>query len=190
MEGHTMKKQDCSRVDDKSRAMTVRHSRRYGLSRCLLLTGFLIFSVATAHAGYFGSIAYNERNGASGFSYDYSSQRDADQRALAECGKQGSGCKVVKQFANGCAAYARGTQGAFGSGTALTKKAAQNHAVGACKRYGNSCEVIVYACSVPPMVPSNPGQPGAPRETTYDQMMRECRNAGGGNLIGGNCVRF
>lgn len=141
----------------------------------------------------FGALAYDANSGASGYSYDYASQQDANARAVSECAKHGSRCAVVMRFANECAAYARSANGGAGWGTAWTKRAAESVAMAYCKKYGPSCQVVTSACSSlpPPSGNRNPNQPWSPSApTTYDLMMRECLAAGGGNLNGTTCVRY
>jgi len=160
------------------------------VDKFLMLAFLLASTVASAHASNFGSFAYNESNGAWGKSYNYSSQGDADRRALAECAQRGSGCKIVQRFVDECAAYARSADGGSGWSTAWTKRAAENSAMRYCKQYGSGCVITASVCTLPLPGRSNPSQPSAPGETTYDQMKRECTNAGGGNLSGSACVRY
>lgn len=83
-----------------------------------------------------------------GYAYDYSNVYDADQQALNECG---AGCTVVKNFANGCGAYAAdqavgGT--AWGWGTAYSEQLAKDTAISYCKQYGGTeCIIRVWACN-------------------------------------------
>jgi hypothetical protein len=164
------------------------------LSALFLLTMALTFiDHRQAQASNFGALAYDPASGASGYSYDYASEQDANLRAVAECAKHGSRCAVVMRFANECAAYARSANGDAGWGTAWTKRAAESVAMAYCKKYGHACQVVTSACSSLP-APSgnrNPNQPWSPSApNTYDQMMRECLAAGGGNLNGSTCVRY
>lgn len=99
--------------------------------------------------GKFGALAIDSNQGSKwGWAVDYSSQTDANKRALQECG---GNCKIVKTFAGGCAAYAADqTTGStvWGWGTNSTSAAAQNRAKSECiKQGGLSCVVRVWGCN-------------------------------------------
>lgn len=104
---------------------------------------------ASSNALAWGSLAIDSNQGSAyGYSYDYPTARDADARALKECG---SGCTVVKNFATGCGAYAAdqapgGT--AYGWGTASTEQEAKNIALSYCRQYGGTnCIIRVWSCN-------------------------------------------
>ena len=106
---------------------------------------FAVVNNASAYA----SLAIDSNQGSRwGYSYDYDNARDAEIRALAECGQ---GCRVVKTFATGCGAYAAdqaygGT--AYGWGLASNKEQAQSIAMSYCRQYGGTeCLVRVWACN-------------------------------------------
>ncbi|MBI1329154.1 MAG: DUF4189 domain-containing protein [Alphaproteobacteria bacterium] len=95
-----------------------------------------------------GALAIDSNKGnAYGYSYNYSTQDDADDRALNECGDD---CTIVMRFANQCAAYA--ADQAYGStvygwGKAATKQDAQSIAMNQCAAHGGSqCMVRVWGC--------------------------------------------
>lgn len=103
----------------------------------------------TGNAFAWGSLAIDSNKGSAyGFSYNYPTAREADARALKECGY---GCQVVKNFATGCGAYAadqskNGT--AYGWGTASTEKEAKNIALNYCRQYGGTnCIIRVWSCN-------------------------------------------
>lgn len=103
----------------------------------------------SSNAFAWGSLAIDSNQGSAyGFSYDYPTARDADARALKECGQ---GCTVVKNFATGCGAYAAdqapgGT--AYGWGTASTEQEAKNIALNYCRQYGGTnCIIRVWSCN-------------------------------------------
>lgn len=96
-----------------------------------------------------GSLAIDSNQGrAYGFSYDYPTAQEADARALKECGL---GCRIVKNFATGCGAYAAdqakgGT--AFGWGIGTTENEAKDIALSYCRQYGGTnCIVRVWSCN-------------------------------------------
>jgi hypothetical protein len=159
------------------------------MQRPVFLLGLLLATNSLAYADNFGAIAYNQTTGAWGLATDHPSQEAAVGAAVSECSKYGSGCVVVVRFANQCAAYARGSKGESGWQTSWLKRTAEFLAKARCK--DRSCKVVASACTAQPSPSGNPNQPGfPPRETTYDQMKRECVQAGGGNLDGGQCVKY
>ena len=77
----------------------------------------------------FGALAIDRSNGFYyGFSYDYATLAEAEQKAIEECSKKGGNCSVVLSFSGtGCAAYRTidGKAGtAYGWGFAKTKEEA------------------------------------------------------------------
>jgi len=107
----------------------------------------LILAPTAAFAA--GALAINGGQGdAYGFSYNYGSQSEADQRALNECGY---GCSIVMRFTASCAAYA--ADQAYGS-TAIGYAygysdggSAQTRALNECRaRGGTQCIVRAWGC--------------------------------------------
>lgn len=96
----------------------------------------------------YGSLAIDRNQGSRyGFSYNYSTQDAADDKALAECGR---GCYVVEQF-TACAAYAADqAEGStvYGWAYGADGTAVQNRALRECQNQGGSrCIVRVWACN-------------------------------------------
>jgi len=111
----------------------------------LIIGMFLAVEDAFAYA----SLAIDSDQGSRwGFSFDYDNAYEADQRALAECGQ---GCRIVKNFATGCGAYAADqTYGgtAYGWGLATSEAQAKNIALDQCQYYGgDKCVIRVWACN-------------------------------------------
>ncbi len=95
-----------------------------------------------------GAIAYAVHNGAYGFSYDYHSAAEAEQRALSDCASQGDGCKVVISFSETCAALAAGDNERLGTSTGDGAGAARGEALSVCRRSGGkSCEIKASTCA-------------------------------------------
>ena len=97
----------------------------------------------------YGSLAIDENQGSSyGFSYNYTSMDEADEKALSECGDD---CYIVERFTSGCAAYAADQSAGstvYGWGKAPNGADARNRALYECqKRGGNRCVVRVWACN-------------------------------------------
>ncbi|MCS6782001.1 MAG: DUF4189 domain-containing protein [Gloeomargarita sp. SKYBB_i_bin120] len=89
-----------------------------------------------------GAIAIGK--GRFGYSYDWSTPSQAQQRALQECGSPD--CKVVLTFSGGCGAVAEG-QGRIGIGTGKTRQLAEQAAIKVCN--DPTCQVTVWACNSP-----------------------------------------
>lgn len=92
---------------------------------------------------YFGAIAYQPATGAFGFSYDWTSAREAEVSALDECGD--ARCIVVVSFSDGCGALVVGARGAFAERGA-TRAEAETRALAACADPA-SCQVRAWACT-------------------------------------------
>lgn len=96
-----------------------------------------------------GALAIDSNQGDQyGFSYDYSSIGEAQNRALSECGR---GCRVVKTFSSGCAAYAADQSygsTVYGWGTASSSSQAKNTALQYCRSHGGTqCVVRAWGCN-------------------------------------------
>ena len=94
-----------------------------------------------AHAEY-GALATGP-GGAYGWTNDADSPREADRRALRECGRD---CAIRVQFHNTCAAYATGRNGAYGWERHEDAAVARERAVERCRENGRECRVKVWAC--------------------------------------------
>ncbi|MCK5925965.1 MAG: DUF4189 domain-containing protein, partial [Methylococcales bacterium] len=83
-----------------------------------------------------------------GFSHDRLSTSDANQQALLKCG---SDCTVVKNFTNGCGAYAADQATGstiWGFAQASTPEQAKDKALASCLYYkGTQCIIRVWACN-------------------------------------------
>jgi hypothetical protein len=113
------------------------------------VVGLLLLALAfprTADAQPYGAIAYDEKTGSWGVSYNETSQGLANARALGECRKHAKGCDVVVRFWGGlCAAYATGAGPAAGRGTGDSHGVAERNAVAACSVQGKRCEPRVWS---------------------------------------------
>jgi len=117
-----------------------------------LLAGMALIigmSAVTNTAFAWGSLAIDSNQGtAYGVSYDYPTAQAADARAIQECG---AGCRVVKNFATGCGAYAadQAASGvAYGWGAAATESEAKAVALGYCNQYGGKeCIIRAWSCN-------------------------------------------
>jgi hypothetical protein len=115
----------------------------------------LVLALAAAVAGSalgvraddnFGAIAYSPSSGADGYSYDYATQAEAEERALAECNSRGEGCQSVLWFRNACGALAVGPDG-WGTGWAEDQGTAEENARDECSKHSGHCAVTRWACT-------------------------------------------
>lgn len=99
-------------------------------------------------ADAYGAIAYNERTGRYGWSINYKSQDEANDRALDECGR---GCRVVMRFwGEYCGALAKSPNGAWGTASGPTDQEARRITLRTCREYkGTNCSVLVSKCNTP-----------------------------------------
>lgn len=95
---------------------------------------------------YYGAIAYSTSTGAHGYSYDYGSQYDAEQRALNECYQYGGGCQVATWFRNACGALAVGPNG-WGADWHTSRSGAESKAIARCSQYSYGCSIIRWVCT-------------------------------------------
>jgi Domain of unknown function (DUF4189) len=107
------------------------------------------YRLQCANAAKYGAIAYSQKNGAYGFSYDVNSAAVANQRALADCTKNGEGCKLVLSFSNNCASLAADDKNRFAVSQAGSRTQAQDDALTACNKGGRGCDIKVWTCARP-----------------------------------------
>jgi hypothetical protein len=119
---------------------------RLRVSSVLAVAGFILaVSQATeAAADNFGAIAYSASSGAHGYSYDFGSRGEAEERALAECGR---GCEVVLWFKNACGALAAGPDHGYGVGWSGSRREAEAIAMRYCRENSSDCEVVRWVCT-------------------------------------------
>src|SRR3989442_1401816 len=138
-------KRDVRRLDDMLRQKYVRGTVM------AWLVGLVVFGcVGQGHSqprGLYGALAFDRRDGSYGFSYDYPTQREANEHAIQQCG---AGCVVVGEFAKACAAYATGDNAAEGQGIGLWRSEAERQALEMCQRTGENCRIPVCCCTSRP----------------------------------------
>jgi len=120
-------------------------------------SALLLAACVSTSAMAAGALAIDSNQGSAyGFSYGYSSQRDANNRALSECG---GGCHVVVHFSHACAAYAADqAQGSTAYGWGIYEPGvvggsgesrSKNRAISECASRGGSnarCIIRVWGC--------------------------------------------
>ncbi|RMF21184.1 MAG: DUF4189 domain-containing protein [Cyanobacteria bacterium J083] len=99
---------------------------------------------------FYGAIAYSPSTRSHGYSYDYSTQQAAQNRALRECESySGKGdCRILVWFKNACGALAQADNGAAGSGWGVTQALAESYALRSCREYGGQgCKISRWVCT-------------------------------------------
>lgn len=92
----------------------------------------------------YGAIAYSTSSGNYGYSYDYSSQWEAEQAALDRCNDDD--CEILVWFANNCAALAKGRAG-IGYAYGNSQAEAESLALDKCSDHTSGCRVLCWACN-------------------------------------------
>jgi hypothetical protein len=117
----------------------------------LLLAGLIGFAVlpSAALAGDWGAIALSTRTGAWGTSYNYDDEEDARDRAMRECRKHASDCRVFRTFENVCVALAGDGSGNFGWAWGYESAAERRRrAIAQCRdQGGRGCSVVTTFCT-------------------------------------------
>ncbi len=106
----------------------------------------MLATTASGFADNFGAIAYAPNNGAMGWSYDYSTRADAENRAMDECRSRASGCRIATWFRNACGAVASGPNG-WGADWGNSREQAERKAVRRCSQHSHSCSSKRWVCT-------------------------------------------
>jgi hypothetical protein len=116
----------------------------------LLLTSlcFLGFLPSAALAGDWAAFALSTKTGAWGTSYNYDDEEDARDRAMSECRKHASDCKVFRTVKNVCVILAGDKAGNFGWAWGYTPSDRRRRAINQCREYGGGrCQVLTRFCT-------------------------------------------
>ena len=100
-----------------------------------------------AARGVFAAISYSQDTGSWGTAWNYKNKLEAEQSALRECSKYGSGCEVVMWTRNACAALATSPGGGYGSAWAESKYLAERKALNLCNKSNQSCSIQTTVCN-------------------------------------------
>ena len=117
--------------------------KRVSALACGVLLAFCAAATEAAADNY-GAIAFSHGSGARGYSYDYPSQEEAEERALQECGR---GCEVVVWFVNACGALAVGAGNGYGYAWAASRREAEASALSFCQGQTSGCGIAVWTCT-------------------------------------------
>jgi hypothetical protein len=140
----------------------------------------LLIAAAPAHAEReWGALALSERSTAYGYAKDFDTQEGASERALAECAKNASDCRLHTAFRNTCLVLAGSVDGPFGWAWGAPANTRAQRALEQCRQRGAiNCKVVETVCAGTaggPATPRNPAartpaQPATPAATTPPAM--------------------
>ena len=121
---------------------------KQGLQLGAIVVALLMMtSLASAQDNY-GAIYFSQMTGAHGYSYDYATQGQAEQRALNEClGAGGTDCVRATWFRNACGALAVGDGNAWGAMWGNNRDGAEFNALKTCDNNGRNCQIERWVCT-------------------------------------------
>jgi predicted secreted Zn-dependent protease len=93
---------------------------------------------------HFQAIAFSPSSGAFGFSFNQSTQAEAEALAISYCKK--SDCKSVIWSRDTCASLAVGDRNAYGTAWQKERKAAETQALANCRKFGKNCKIRTTTC--------------------------------------------
>ena len=109
----------------------------------------VIESSNNPNAAVYGAIARSPSTQTKGYSWNYSSRKAAETRALSECENTSNtgDCKILIWSSNACMAIAESSNGAAGSGWSEDRDVAETTAKRVCREYqGINCTVTKTIC--------------------------------------------
>ena len=127
----------------------------------------LIVAAAPAHAERdWGALALSERSTAYGYARDFDTQEGAAARALAECAKNASDCRVHTAWRNTCLVLAGSIDGPFGWAWGAPERTRAERALAQCRQRGAvNCKVVETVCAGTAGGPPTPRTPARPAPT-------------------------
>ena len=129
----------------------------------LVATAALLFATVPAYAERdWGALALSERSTAYGYAKDFDTQEGASERALAECAKNASDCRVHTAFRNTCLVLAGSVDGPFGWAWGAPANTRADRAMAQCRQRGAiNCKVVETVCAGTAGGPPTPRTPAA-----------------------------
>ncbi|MCB1420400.1 MAG: DUF4189 domain-containing protein [Notoacmeibacter sp.] len=117
------------------------------LQSALLVLPLVLASATPGLArDYYGAIAYSPNTHAMGWSYDYATRWEAENRAMAECRSRAGGCRIATWFRNACGAVAYGPRG-WGADWGNDRWQAERKATRRCSQHSHSCAPKRWVCT-------------------------------------------
>ena len=115
--------------------------------RAAAVAAAVALTCGAASAAEWGAIAYSPSNGATGFSYNWPNEVDAELTALGNCDAHASDCTTAVTFHDACGALAVGDRGGWGADWGVDREAAEWGALARCEQYDYGCQVRRWQCS-------------------------------------------
>ncbi len=107
----------------------------------------LSFAARPAAAGAYGALATSP-DADFGYAYNYDDADEARDRAMTECRKHSSDCKVKGTFENTCVSVSKAENGAMGWAWGHGKQQDDSMAMTECKNNkGRGCELSARFCT-------------------------------------------
>lgn len=114
-----------------------------------------------------GALALSERSTAYGYARDFDTEAGASERALAECAKNASDCRLHTAWRNTCLVLAGSVDGPFGWAWGAPATTRAQRALDQCRQRGAvNCKVVETICSGTAGGPATPRTPAAPPPAT------------------------
>ena len=108
---------------------------------------FLLFTSVPAMAGPYGALATSP-DADYGWSKNYDSEEEAEERALRECRKFSRECTVKKVFKNVCVSVASSSNGAMGWAWGYGRSEGNSRAMNECRtNRGKNCKLVERFCT-------------------------------------------
>jgi len=106
-----------------------------------------LFTAMPAMAGSYGALATSP-DADFGWSKNYDTQDEAEDRALAECRKYSRECTIKKSFRNVCVSVASSSNGAMGWTWGYSRREGNSRAMDECENNrGKSCKIVARFCT-------------------------------------------
>jgi hypothetical protein len=123
----------------------------------------LLFATAPAHAEReWGALALSERSTAYGYAKDFDTQESASERAMAECAKNASDCRLHTAWRNTCLVLAGSVDGPFGWAWGAPANTREQRALEQCRQRGAiNCKIVETVCAGTAGGPATPRNPAA-----------------------------
>jgi Domain of unknown function (DUF4189) len=117
---------------------------------CGSIVGLCLFIPLANAADEYGALAFNDE-GAWGYSINYADEPEARERALGECKKYGTGCRVARVFRNVCFTFARNEirgRAHITWAEGMTKPEREQQTLNECRqRGGTDCKILGQYCT-------------------------------------------
>jgi serine/threonine protein kinase len=97
----------------------------------------------------YGSIARSRNTQDKGYSWNFSTQTEAEQEALKQCASVSGAmdCAIMVWFRNACGSIAESIEGGAGAGWGVNEELAEMEALKSCSTVGTGCSIVKTICT-------------------------------------------